>query len=98
MTAENLHAFQTIQTILRANGTPEEQIEAVLRAARNPARPKKMGTVKEVANLLQVHPRTVQRYARRGLLHPVRLTCRRIRYDLVEAECLAQEGGVVNHV
>lgn len=52
----------------------------------------RMGTIKEAARILVCHPRTVERYARMGLLCPRRITKRRVRYDLNEVERLATRG------
>lgn len=81
-----------IQTLMRADGCPLEETESFFRAIRNPVRPR-MGTVRQAAAILQVHPRTVARYGRQGLLRTVKYTCRRVRYDLNAVERFAQEGG-----
>ena len=43
---------------------------------------------RETANLLRVHPRTILRYERAGLLNPIRLNCRVTRYKRAEVEQL----------
>ena len=65
---------------------------AVLRAAQEQtAKPRPVG-IREVARVLGCHPKTVQRYVKRQLLHPIRITARRVRYDLNEVEALATRG------
>jgi hypothetical protein len=65
---------------------------AVLRAAREQtAKPRPVG-IRDAARVLGCHPKTVQRYVKRQLLHPIRITSRRIRYDMNEVEALATHG------
>ena len=65
---------------------------AVLRAAQEKAvKPRPVG-IREVARVLGCHPKTVQRYVKQQLLHPIRITSRRVRYDLNEVESLATRG------
>ncbi len=73
---------------------PAEHRKRILDACRNPGhKPQpRMGGVREAAEILRVHPRTVQRYERRGLLTAVRLSKRLLRYNLTEVECLATHG------
>ena len=55
----------------------------LLAAAENePVKKKqKLLTRKEVAQMLGVHLETVKRYGRQGLLHPIRVTSRMVRYE-----------------
>ncbi len=76
---------QIIEAVLQA---PPERNAAILDAARGTDTPHP-GTVREAAAILRCHPRTVQRYARRGLLREIRITHRRVRYDLRAVERLA---------
>lgn len=50
------------------------------------------GTIKQAAEILKVHPVTVRRYAQAGLITPIRITARKVRYDLNEVEDLANTG------
>ena len=50
------------------------------------------GTIKEAARILDVHPVTVRRYAKAGILNPIRISSRKVRYNLNEVEQLAQVG------
>ncbi len=55
----------------------------LLAAAENEPVKKKQKTLtrKDVAQILAVHPETVKRYGRQGLLHPIRVTSRMVRYE-----------------
>ena len=82
-----------VDSVMRADGTISVRvIEDVLNALKRNPDKRRLGTVRAAAEILSCHPRTVHRYARRGLLHPVKITCRRIRFDLNEVERLASEG------
>lgn len=61
-------------------------------AAVNGEQKPRPGTIKEAARILDVHPVTVRRYAKAGLLSPIRLSARKVRYNLNEVEHLAQAG------
>lgn len=78
-----------IEAVLQA---PLERRDAILKAARGPDSRPRPGTIKQAAEILGTHPRTIQRYAKSGLLHAIRITPRRIRYDLNEVEQLATRG------
>jgi CHAD domain-containing protein len=72
--------------------TTPHQIEAILAACRKASARRRLGTKRDAAAILGCHPESVKRYARRGLLHPVRITARRVRYDLDEVIRLADHG------
>jgi predicted DNA-binding transcriptional regulator AlpA len=80
--------MQLLEAVLAA---PSDRREAILAAARGTDRPRP-GSVRQAAEVLGVHPRTIERYARRGLLNPIRISPRRVRWDLVEVEALATRG------
>ncbi|VGO13466.1 hypothetical protein PDESU_02023 [Pontiella desulfatans] len=61
-------------------------------AAVNGEQKPRPGTIKEAARILDVHPVTVRRYAKAGLLSTIRLSARKVRYNLNEVEHLAQAG------
>ena len=85
---EQAQQAQLIEAVLSA---PPERRPAIFTAARGVERPRP-GTVRQAAEILESHPRTVQRYADAGLLHPIRISPRRVRYDLNEVERLAMNG------
>lgn len=93
MQAETL---TTLRTIIKSDpSVPEDQREHILKACRQATpRKKRLGTVREAAAMFTppVHPRTIQRWGRRGLLTPIKITARRVRWDLDQVEELATEG------
>ena len=80
-----------IDTVLQA---PAERRVAILTAARGLNSRPRPGTIKQAAEILGTCPRTVERYARQGLLSAIRITPRRVRYDLNQVEHLATTGAV----
>ena len=66
--------------------------QAILRALNGTPKKPRMIDKKAVALLLGCHPASVCRYVKRGLLHPVKLSCRKVRYIEEEAEELAFKG------
>jgi len=84
-----------IESVLIADEevTREERtaILAYIRS-RGVIRKPRPGTIKQAAAILDVHPVTVRRYANAGLLTPIRITARKVRYDLNEVEDLALSG------
>lgn len=84
-----------IETALLADDTiPPEQAAVILKYINSDSLiPKpRPGTIKQAAEILEVHPVTVRRYAQAGLLTPIRITARKVRYDLNEVEELARTG------
>lgn len=79
---------QIIEAVLQA---PPERLEAVLRAAQGNDK-RRPGTIRQAAEILKCNPRTVQRYADRGLLTAIRISPRRVRYDLNQVQRLAECG------
>lgn len=92
--------IELIKNVLATDETipPDEAkvIEQKLKTSESmeKARP---GTIKEAAKILDVHPVTIRRYAQAGLLTPIRITCRKVRYDLNEIEKLASLGAGHNN-
>lgn len=82
---------QLAQLIERFQTAPPEVRAAMLRTATGTGR-KRPGTLRQAAEILNVHPRTVQRLARRGMLEPIRISARMVRWDLNEVEKLATQG------
>ena len=90
MKAETL---TTVRAILEADTeTTNEQAAAILAACKRKQARRRLGTKRDAAEILGLHPESIKRYARRGLLHPIKITARRIRYDLEECERLANYG------
>ena len=86
--------FQSIKALLQTDDTvPLEQREEVLRAcSRKPSGKPKLGGVRQAAEVLGCHPKTIYRYVRKGLLHTVRYSPRKVRFDLNEVEAFAANG------
>jgi len=57
-----------------------------------PARPRRLITASQAADILGVHKKTLERYAKRELLNPIRYSKRKIRYDAEEIEDFAVNG------
>jgi hypothetical protein len=70
---------------------PTERRDAILAAARGTDKPRP-GTVRQAAEIMNTCPRTIERYARQGLFKAIRISPRRVRYDLNEVERLATRG------
>jgi hypothetical protein len=86
-----------IETALSSDDTVHpEQAASILKnlRAENSDRKPRPGTIKQAAAILEVHPVTVRRYAQTGLLTPIRITSRKVRYDLNQVEALALRGGL----
>jgi hypothetical protein len=85
--------IDTVTRIIQSDpGTTPEQIKAVLKACQAKLVRRRLGTKHDAAKILGLHPESVKRYARRGLLTPIKITARRVRYDLDECYRLANYG------
>lgn len=63
------------------------------REANVPVPPKvRPGTIRQAAEIGCCHPRTIARYGEKGLLHPIRISARCVRYDLNEVDRLFTNG------
>ena len=82
----------TIQTLVESDPPSPEQRQQLTALVSPGSTRREMGTLRQVAEILGCHPRTCQRYAIEGKLHPVRLSPRKIRWDLNEARRLATGG------
>lgn len=67
-------------------------LDAIEQEARPRPTKRRLCNVREAGEFLGVHPRTIQRYARAGQLTTIRLSKRKLRYDLNELEILQAEG------
>ena len=66
--------YQSIRVLLQNDNTvPDEQRQLILKSCRQVAATGKLrlGTVRQVAELLGCHVKTVQRYAQKGCIHPM---------------------------
>jgi hypothetical protein len=79
--------------MVRVSSATDEQLKQV--AAIFSGKPKRrtlITTPQACAILDNCHPITLQRYEKRGLLHPIRFSKRKKRFDLDEVETLASNG------
>jgi excisionase family DNA binding protein len=84
-----------IGALVRADNTlNEEQRQRLAKAVDVAERPqrRRLGTVRQAAEILGVCRRTVERYAREGKLTRIRYSKRRVRYDLDEVQAVADNG------
>jgi uncharacterized protein YfaA (DUF2138 family) len=89
--------IELIKNVLAADETiPPDEANVIEKQLKASASGKKTrpGTIKEAAKILDVHPVTVRRYAQAGLLTPIRITSRKVRYDLNEVQKLAESGSL----
>ena len=89
--------LELIKNVLAADETiSPEDVKAIEKQFKVFAGGKKPrpGTIKEAAKILDVHPVTVRRYAKAGFLTPIKITCRKVRYDFNEVEKLAETGAL----
>jgi excisionase family DNA binding protein len=86
--------LQSIRALLQTDDTVlAEQREDILRAcSRKSSAKARLGGVRQAAEVVGCHPKTIYRYVRRGLLHPVRYSQRKVRFDLNEVEAFAANG------
>jgi hypothetical protein len=68
--------------------------EETLRRIADAVKPRrrKLLTTREAASIFNACPETLRRYAKRGLLHPVRYNARRLRWDADELETFLSQG------
>ncbi len=83
-----MNQAELISVILAA---PPDRYAAIISAAKGDARRRPI-LPRFAAEILGVHRRTLQRYERAGLLHPIRISPHKIRYDASELERLAERG------
>ncbi len=86
--------IKIIETALLADETvTKEDRDSILRAASRSTqtRPRPVG-VGQAAQVLGCHPKTIYRYVRRGLLHTIHYSRRKVRFDLNEVEAFAARG------
>ena len=90
----NASTQKVIEAVLIADGsvTPEQRVEILRVCSHKPlAKPNLVG-VKQAAQVLSCHPKTIYRYVRKGLLHSVHYSRRKVRFDLNEVEAFAASG------
>lgn len=82
---------ESLKSYLKAVGTSPEDARAIMGAATKADKKlaDKLLLTRAAAGVLECHPKTVFRYARRGLLHPVRRSARCVRWRESEVIRLA---------
>jgi hypothetical protein len=82
---------EALKCFLQAVGASSDESRAIIGAATNTdkAPVDKLILTREAAAILACHPKTVFRYRRRGLLHPVKRSARCIRWRESEVRRLA---------
>lgn len=83
-----------ITMLLKADATIDsDRFREVVAACRREQRKhRRLITVGKAAEMLACHPKTIERYARKGLLTLVRFSPRKVRYDQDEMEAFASNG------
>lgn len=87
--------LELMKNVLAADETiiPDHALSIINQLETRPTtRLTRPGSIDEAAKILGVHPVTVRRYAKQGLLTPIRITARNVHYDLNEVEQLAHTG------
>jgi len=69
-----------------------EQLESALKALEKKQEKRNLGTARKAAEIAEKHPMTIKRWAKLGLLHPVRINKRVVRFDLDEVFNLVNYG------
>jgi len=88
--------YSSIRVLLQNDETVSaEQRECILQACRHTRTSKKnidLCSPVEAAVILGCHVKTLYRYAARGVLHPVRYSSRKVRFDRKEVEDFSVKG------
>ena len=72
--------------------TEDLRLKILRTLSERPALPPKLISRKDAAGILGLHPETVKRYTRRGLLRQINFTARKVRYDQDEIIRFANSG------
>ncbi len=78
----------TLKTLLAGMGASDSESRRIIEAARSSERDRAL-TTRDAAQIIGCHPKSVHRYARRGLLNPIRRSARTIRWRESEVAKLA---------
>ena len=83
-----------IEMALQLGHATQEERRRVFDALRNDGTIRdRLLTTRSAAEVLQVHPKTVFEYEKRGLIKAIRRSSRHIRWKASEVERLAMTGG-----
>lgn len=88
-----ISTLTTIKSILEIDPeiTPDKKTE-ILQVCKTHHVKRELITVKEAAEILDCCKLTLRQYVKRGLLHPVYYSKRKVRYDKTEVLALANNG------
>jgi predicted DNA-binding transcriptional regulator AlpA len=84
--------FTIVKSALAADDTVTAKDQAVVLRACRQRQPVEWGTLKDVAAILQCSRRTARRYRDQGHFSAVKLSPRKVRYDLSEVREFARHG------
>ena len=93
----NSDQLAALKSFLAALGTPPDYVRRIMAAAggADAAKPSKLLPTRAAAAMIECHPKSLFRYARRGLLHPVKRSARCIRWRADEIERFAAGGAAL---
>lgn len=88
--------IQAVKSFLHALGgvSPEREARIIAACKEGTSVPDALIKTREAANILSVHPKTLFRYRRKGLLKSVNRSPRCIRWRKSEVEGLANGGSL----
>lgn len=88
--------YSSIKLLLQSDNTvAADHRQYILQTCRSPkaaVQSKGFCSAVEAAGILGCHPKTLYRYARKGLLHPVHHSARKVRFDRQEIEDFGSHG------
>ena len=92
MSEELKNAIELALKAGRATADEARRIRALLDNKETTTKAERLLKTREVAAIWDCHPKSVLRYATRGLIKPVRRSRRCLRWKLSDVERIAQEG------
>ena len=90
----SMECIKIIRVALESDPTATPEDRRRILAALRPSKKERIKTITTAAaaEILETHICTVRRWGKQGLLTPIRLSSRKIRWSLDEAERLASSG------
>jgi len=86
----NTTFIEALKAVCRLANADQDMTRRIIGAVKHEAvKPDTLITTKQVAAILQCHPKSVLRYARQGMIQPVRRSARCLRWRKGEVERLA---------
>lgn len=89
-----MNCLSAIRAVLESDPTATPEDRRRILAALRPSKKERIKTITTAAaaEILETHICTVRRWGKQGLLTPIRLSSRKIRWSLDEVERLASSG------